>query len=166
MNILGIDPGFGIIGFGFIRADGHVHTAGKYGVIRTESGIPFEQRLLSIEQDIVQLIENFKPDVMAIEELYFNQNITTGIQVAEARGVLLLTAARAELPIYEYNPATIKMTVTGYGKAEKKQVIAMVRQLLRLPAPPKPDDAADALAVALCHAYHAPMAKAIQNTTS
>jgi crossover junction endodeoxyribonuclease RuvC len=163
MLIMGVDPGYGTLGFGFVKRErnGSI-TPVKYGVVRTAPGKPLQQRLLTIEADFNELFTMFKPDVMAIEELFFNKNITTGIQVAHARGVVLLSAAHYSVPVCEYNPAQVKMTVTGYGKATKQQVVTMTQKLLNLPKPPKPDDAADALAVAYCHASMVPMLEALE----
>jgi crossover junction endodeoxyribonuclease RuvC len=167
MLILGVDPGYGTLGFGFVRRDGAGGvTPVKYGVVRTMPGKPLQERLLSIEADFNELFSRFKPDILAIEELFFNKNITTGIQVAHARGVVLLSAAHYNIPVCEYNPAQVKMTVTGYGKATKKQVAVMTQKLLNLPEPPRPDDAADALAVAYCHANMAPMLAALSRINS
>lgn len=152
MVILGIDPGFAIVGFGVLRSEGGKQTMQACGAITTPAGIPLPTRLLQIENDMAQLFATFHPDAMAIEELFFTNNITTGIGVAQARGVILTAAERAGVPIYEYTPSEVKMAVTGYGKAEKRQVMDMVKRLLNLKAVPKPDDAADAVAIALCHA--------------
>ena len=152
MVILGIDPGYAIVGFGLLSSDRGDTRFIRCGAITTEAGIPMPQRLLRIAEDLEELIRQFKPDVMAIEELFFNQNVTTGIGVAQARGVIVMTAARLGVPIMEYNPSQVKQAVAGYGKAEKKQVMEMTKKLLRLSAVPKPDDAADAVAIALCHA--------------
>ncbi len=151
MRILGIDPGFAIVGWGIIdSARGNIRPV-AYGAITTPAHTSLESRLLTIQQDLESLIEKYKPDEMAIEELFFNTNITTGIAVAEARGVILCTAHRLGLKISEYTPLQVKQAVVGYGKAEKHQVISMVTSLLKLPKPPKPDDAADAVAIAICH---------------
>lgn len=152
MIILGIDPGYAIVGFGILSAEKGGQRLVRCGAINTEAGVPMPQRLLRIAEDLEELITRFQPDVMAIEELYFNQNITTGIGVAQARGVIVMTAAKLGVPIAEYNPSQVKQAVVGYGKAEKRQVMEMTKRLLRLPAVPKPDDAADAVAIALCHA--------------
>ena len=122
------------------------------GAINTSAGVRLSARLLQIQTDLQELIEQFKPDALAIEELFFNNNVTTGIGVAQARGVILATAEKLGLPIYEYNPSQVKIAVVGYGKAEKRQVMDMTKRLLGLSAVPKPDDAADAVAIALCHA--------------
>ena len=155
MIILGIDPGVATIGFGLIRAERGKNTLLRYGVITTPPGIPLSSRLLQIASDLEQLILQFKPDVMAVEELFFNQNVTTGIGVAQARGVILMTAEKLGVPIYEYTPSQVKQAVVGYGKAEKHQVMDMTKRILGLKSAPKPDDAADAVAIALCHARSA-----------
>ena len=152
MIVLGIDPGVATIGFGVIRAERQKNTLIQYGVITTPPGIPLSNRLLQISNDMEELIRTFHPDEMAVEELFFTKNITTGIAVAHGRGVILLAAEKLGVPIFEYSPSQVKQAVVGYGKAEKRQVMDMTRRLLGLAAPPKPDDAADAVAVALCHA--------------
>lgn len=153
MIILGIDPGVATIGFGVIRAQRGKNTLIQYGVITTPPGIPLSSRLLQISNDMEELIHTFHPDEMAVEELFFSKNITTGIAVAHGRGVILLAAEKLGVPIFEYTPMQVKQAVTGYGKAVKKQVQEMTRMLLSLPAVPKPDDTADALAMAItfCH---------------
>ena len=151
MYILGIDPGFAIVGWGIIESvRGNVRPV-AYGAITTPAHTPIESRLLTIQKDLEAIIEKYKPDEMAVEELFFNTNITTGIAVAEARGVIICTAHRLGVKVNEYTPLQVKQAVVGYGKAEKQQVIAMVTALLKLQKPPKPDDTADALAIALCH---------------
>ena len=152
MLILGIDPGFAIVGFGLVEADCGRQRLVQCGAITTPAGEPLPARLLRIADDMELLLEQFKPQAMAVEELFFNNNITTGIGVAQARGVILLAAERRNIPIYEYSPSQVKQAVVGYGKAEKRQVMDMTRRLLNLNAVPKPDDAADAVAIALCHA--------------
>ena len=152
MLILGIDPGFAIVGFGLVESSGGRTRMLQCGAITTPAGEPLPATLLQISEDMDQLLEQFRPDAMAIEELFFNNNITTGIGVAQARGVLLLAAERHRVPIYEYTPSQVKQAVVGYGKAEKRQVMDMTKRLLSLKAVPKPDDAADAVAIALCHA--------------
>lgn len=152
MRILGIDPGIATIGFGLVDADrGHANML-TYGAITTPAGLPLSKRLYQIDRDMDELIRQLKPDVIAVEELFFNTNITTGIAVAHGRGVLLCAAERCGIPLYEYTPSQVKLAVTGYGKAEKRQVMDMTRRLLKLKSIPRPDDAADALALALCHA--------------
>lgn len=152
MVILGIDPGLATVGWGIIESVRGNKRAIAYGAITTPAHTDIESRLLMIQQDLEQIIEKYKPDEMAIEELFFNTNITTGIAVAEARGVILCTAHRMGVAISEYTPLQVKQAVVGYGKAEKRQVIAMVTSILKLPSPPKPDDTADAVAIAICHA--------------
>ena len=152
MRILGIDPGIATIGFGLVEADKGNASMLSYGAITTPAGLPLSKRLYQIDRDMEELIAQLKPDVIAVEELFFNTNITTGISVAHGRGVLLCAAERCGIPLYEYTPSQVKLAVTGYGKAEKRQVMDMTRRLLKLNAVPKPDDAADALALALCHA--------------
>ena len=152
MRILGIDPGIATIGFGLVESNkGRVGML-NYGIISTPAGLPLSKRLYQIDRDMEELIATLKPDVIAIEELFFNTNITTGIAVAHGRGVLLCAAERCGIPLYEYTPSQVKLAVTGYGKAEKRQVMDMTRRLLKLETIPRPDDAADALALALCHA--------------
>lgn len=153
MRILGIDPGLAIVGWGVIDYEKSKFRTVAYGSLQTPAGIPTERRLAMIYDGMKQLIEKYSPEVMSIEELFFSTNVTTGIRVAEARGVLLLAAEQAGIPMHEYSPPQIKQAVVGYGKAEKKQVIAMVTTLLGLKEPPKPDDTADALAIAICHAH-------------
>ncbi|MDF2838581.1 MAG: Crossover junction endodeoxyribonuclease RuvC [Evtepia sp.] len=155
MIVLGIDPGFAIIGFGVLQTERGENRLCRCGVITTQSGIPMPRRLLQIGEDLHALITHFKPDVMAVEELFFNTNVTTGIGVAQARGVILFTAEKLSVPVFEYTPLQVKQAVAGYGRAEKKQVMEMTQRLLHLPEIPKPDDAADAVAVALCHARSA-----------
>lgn len=152
MLILGVDPGFATIGFALLQKETGGQRLLNCGVITTPAGRPLPARLLQISQDMQQLLTQFRPDAMAIEELFFTNNITTGIGVAQARGVLLTEAERQGVPIYEYSPSQVKIAVTGYGKAEKRQVMEMTKRLLRLTSVPRPDDAADAAAIALCHA--------------
>lgn len=150
--ILGIDPGYAIVGFGLVESWGPKQKLVACGAINTPAGVRLSARLWQIANDLEELICRFKPDALAIEELFFNNNVTTGIGVAQARGVILMTAEKMGLPIYEYNPSQVKQAVVGYGKAEKHQVMDMTKRLLGLSAVPKPDDAADAVAIALCHA--------------
>ncbi len=153
MIILGIDPGLAIVGWGVIEYRNSKFRTVAYGSIQTPAGMRTEERLSAIFDGMNELIEKYRPDAMAVEELFFNTNVTTGIRVAEARGVILLAAERAGIPMQEYTPMQVKQAVTGYGKAEKRQVITMVTMLLSLQKPPKPDDTADALAIAICHAH-------------
>ena len=152
MVILGIDPGFAIVGFGAVETERGSQRMLRCGAIRTSAGLPLPTRLLQISDDMDALLETFRPDAMAVEELFFTNNVTTGIGVAQARGVILLSAQRRGVPIFEYSPSAVKLAVAGYGKAEKKQVMEMTKRLLGLRSVPKPDDAADAVAIALCHA--------------
>ena len=152
MKILGIDPGYGLTGFGLIEAQrGQFHLL-RCGAITTPAGMDFSARLEIIYEDMKQLLEVAKPDVVAIEELFFGQNVTTGIGVAQSRGVILLAIQQAGVPIFQYKPMQVKQAVVGYGNATKHQVQDMTKRLLGLSAMPKPDDAADAIAIALCHA--------------
>ena len=152
MRILGIDPGYGITGFGLVQADRSQFSLLRCGAITTPAGMDFSARLEMIYEDMKQLLEAAKPDAVAIEELFFGQNVTTGIGVAQSRGVILLAIRQAGLPIFSYKPMQVKQAVVGYGNATKHQVQDMTKRLLRLQALPKPDDAADAIAIALCHA--------------
>lgn len=151
MVILGIDPGVATIGFGVIRAERGKNTLLQYGVITTPAGIPLSRRLVQISEDMEQLIRQFQPDEMAVEELFFSKNITTGIAVAHGRGVILLAAEKLGVPVFEYTPMQVKQAVVGYGAAQKRQVMLMTQRLLGMKEVPKPDDAADALAIAICH---------------
>ena len=151
MRILGIDPGLAIVGWAVIETFRGNSRPIAFGAIRTPAHTLIESRLAIIESDLNEIIDKYSPDEMAVEELFFTNNITTGIRVAEARGIVLLCGEQKGVRIAEYTPMQVKQAVVGYGKAEKKQVIAMVTSLLKLPAPPKPDDTADALAIAICH---------------
>ena len=155
MVILGIDPGVATIGFGVVRAERGKNTLLQYGVITTPAGIPLSQRLVQISEDMEQLIRQFKPDEIAVEELFFSKNITTGIAVAHGRGVILLAAEKLGVPVFEYTPMQVKQAVVGYGAAQKRQVMLMTQRLLGMKEVPKPDDAADALAIAICHSRSA-----------
>ena len=155
MIILGIDPGYGIVGWGIIEKKGYQFRPVAFGAIKTPAKTDLAYRLDIIYDELNQIIETYHPDAMAVEELFFNTNTTTGIMVAEARGVILLSAFRHGLKIGEYTPLQVKQAVVGYGRAEKRQVIAMVTSLLGLKEAPKPDDTADALAIALCHGQSA-----------
>jgi len=152
MRILGIDPGIATIGFGVLDYDKKGCKLVNCGVITTPAHTSLSSRLELIYDDMSELIKLFKPDSASIEELFFNTNITTGISVAHGRGVILLACRKAGLRVYEYTPLQVKQAVVGYGRAEKSQIMDMVKRICRLPAPPKPDDAADAVALALCHA--------------
>ena len=155
MRILGIDPGIAIVGFGLIESNRGSVRMLQYDAVTTEAGLPLATRLVQIENDMTALIAQLKPDEIAVEELFFSKNITTGIAVAHGRGVILCTAERLGVPIFEYTPMQVKQAVAGYGLADKKQVMDMTKRLLKLKAVPKPDDAADALAIAICHARSA-----------
>lgn len=152
LRILGIDPGLATVGFSIVDVEKSGMRLVTCGVISTPAHTSLSSRLDRIFEDMNDLISSFSPDVMSIEELFFNTNITTGIAVAHARGVILLSAYRAGVQVFEYTPLQVKQAVVGYGRAEKNQVIDMVRRILALPAAPKPDDAADAVALAICHA--------------
>ena len=155
MRILGIDPGYGITGFGIIDTDRGQSRLVQCGAITTPAGMDFSARLEIIYEDMRKLLEVAKPDAVAIEELFFGQNVTTGIGVAQARGVVLLAIRQAGLEVTSYKPMQVKQAVVGYGNATKHQVQDMTKRLLGLSAMPKPDDAADAIAIALCHARSA-----------
>lgn len=150
MRILGIDPGTGILGFGVVDVERSNTTFVDAGVVRTPVNQEDSERLFTIYHDLEQIIDEHKPDVMAVEKLFFIRNITTAMSVSQARGVVLLLGKQKKLQLYEYTPLQIKQAVTGYGKADKKQIQEMVKIILKLPQIPKPDDAADALAAAIC----------------
>lgn len=155
MIILGIDPGYAIVGYGAIQfAQGRFAPVG-YGAIITQAEDEFSRRLEIIYDGMEEMLKCCKPDALSIEKLYFQNNQKTAIGVAEARGIILLAARKAGVPIFEYTPLQVKMAVTGYGQAHKPQVMEMTRRLLKLPEVPKPDDTADALAIAICHAHAA-----------
>lgn len=151
MRILGIDPGYATIGFGVLESARGACRLLQYGTITTPADLDFSQRLLMIYKDMTRLLEAVEPDEVAIEELFWGHNVTTGIGVSHGRGVILLTIAQKELPLYEYTPMQIKQAVVGYGAATKRQVMDMTRRLLKMEKVARPDDAADAIAVALCH---------------
>ena len=153
MRILGIDPGIAIVGFGLIDADRGRTQLLNYGAITTPAGLPLARRLVQIEQDTEALIAQLKPDAIAVEELFFSNNITTGIAVAHGRGIILCTAEKSGVPLYEYTPMQVKQAITGYGKAVKKQIQEMTRIMLHLESVPKPDDTADALGMAIAHCH-------------
>jgi len=155
LSILGIDTGVAIVGFGIIESQQNTQTLVRCGVITTPAHTQLSYRLNSIYMDLRELIEVFKPDAIAVEELFFNTNLTTGISVAQARGVILLACYQSGIPVFEYTPLQVKQAVVGYGRAEKNQVMDMVKRILKLQDIPKPDDAADACAIALCHARSA-----------
>lgn len=153
MKILGLDPGFATVGFGIITKTGSKLSLNQYGTFSTKAETPFPERLLDIETQLSELLKSEKPVSVGIEELFFNTNQKTALKVAQARGVLLATIARHQIPIQSYTPMQVKLGVSGYGGADKRQVQEMVKRLLYLEEIPKPDDAADALAIAICHAH-------------
>ena len=153
VRIIGIDPGYAIVGYGVVDCDGYNFKTVGYGAITTSSGAPFPSRLDDIYTDMNTLLKRYTPDVMSIERLYFNTNTTTAIDVAQARGVILLSAKQNGVKIFEYTPLQVKQSITGYGKAEKRQVMEMIKSFLNLKSVPKPDDTADALALAVCHGH-------------
>ena len=151
MKVLGIDPGYATTGFGLLRAERGQYGLLQYGVITTDKELTFAQRLDVLSQDMVRLLEVTAPDAVAVEELFWGHNITTGIGVSHGRGVILLAIAQSGIPLFEYTPMQVKQAVVGYGKAEKRQVMLMTQRLLHMKEIPRPDDAADALALAICH---------------
>ncbi len=154
MRILGIDPGYAIVGYGVLDYNKNRFSVVGYGAITTKAHTPLEDRLLDIYNDVITVIEKYNPDEISIEKLYFNTNSTTAIAVAQARGVIVLAARQKGIKINEYTPLQVKQAVTGYGRAEKHQVMEMVKSLLNLEKIPKPDDTADALAIAICHGHY------------
>ena len=155
LKILGIDPGYATTGFGLIDAERGSYRLLQYGTVTTPADLRFEDRLCMLFDDMTRLLEVTKPDAVAVEELFWGHNITTGIGVSHGRGVILLAIAKAGVPLFEYTPMQVKQAVVGYGKAEKHQVMDMTRRLLKMEKMPRPDDAADAIAIALCHARSA-----------
>ena len=155
MVILGIDPGYATTGFGLISSEQGKYTLLQYGTVTTPPELTFPQRLNMLFEDITRLLEVTKPEAVAVEELFWGHNITTGIGVSHGRGVILLAIERAGVPLFEYTPMQVKQAVVGYGKAEKRQVMDMTRRFLHMEKMPRPDDAADAIAIALCHARSA-----------
>ncbi len=153
MRIIGIDPGYAIVGFGVIDYNSNKFKALRYGAITTKSHTDFSDRLGEIYDDLTQVISEENPDYLSLESLFFTSNQKTAMAVAQARGVILLAAKKLQVPVFEYTPMQVKQSVSGYGKATKKQVQEMTRRILNLQSIPKPDDAADALAIAVCHAY-------------
>ncbi len=154
MRILGIDPGYAIVGYGVVDYAKNRFSVTGYGAITTKANTPFPDRLSVIYSDMCEIIDKYKPDRLSIEKLYFNTNSTTAIDVAQARGVIVLAAKHKGVEIFEYTPLQVKQAVTGYGRAEKHQVMEMVKSLLSLKAVPKPDDTADALAIAICDGHY------------
>ena len=162
MRILGIDPGYAIMGYGVIDKKGNKFSVSGYGAITTEANTPMEVRLEHIFDELNTIIKEYKPDVLAIEELFFNTNAKTAIHVGEARGIAILAAVKGGLEVEEYTPLQIKQALVGYGRAEKKQVQIMVKTILNLKGIPKPDDTADALAAAICHGHSADTRKRLK----
>jgi len=152
-RVLGCDPGLAITGYGILDSDGQQLAPIAYGVVRTKAGLDEPARLLDLYRQTVEIVEQYQPDVAAVEKLFFSTNVRTAMMVSQARGVLLLSLAEAGIPIWEYTPLQIKQAVTGYGQADKSQIQEMVRLLLNLNEIPRPDDAADALAVSICHLH-------------
>ena len=153
MRILGIDPGYVIMGYGVLDYNGNRFKTVGYGSVETEAGLPMPERLKLLYDGLTEIIQKYEPDEVSIEELFFNRNVTTAIGVGEARGVAMLACVEGGLVVSEYTPMQIKQALVGYGKAEKAQVQMMVKTILNLPEVPKPDDTADAVAAAICHAH-------------
>mgnify|MGYP006308343719 CR=1 FL=1 len=164
MLVLGIDPGLAITGYGLVRKDGGGLQAIAYGVVRTPGKRPLAERLQKLYRELVTLIEKYQPDESAVEKLFFSRNVRTAMQVGQARGVALLALAEAGLEVVEYTPLTIKEATTGFGNADKSQMQNMVKMLLSLDEIPRPDDAADALAVAICHLHSVRLNRALRNS--
>ena len=152
MLVLGFDPGIAILGYGLIKQDGYNLKAIEYGVITTQACAEMPGRLVKLFSNVTLLIDKYKPDAVAIEEIFFSKNTKTAISISHARGVVMLAPSISGIPVYEYTPLQVKQAITGYGRAQKQQMQQMVKLLLNLKEIPKPDDAADALAVAICHA--------------
>lgn len=163
MVILGIDPGYAIVGYGLLDYKNNRFGIVDYGAITTEAGMPFNRRLEIIYDGLCELIEKYKPSAMSIEKLFYNNNAKTVIDVSQARGVIMLAAQKNRIPVFEYTPLQVKQSVVGYGRAEKKQVQEMTRKILCLEKVPKPDDTADALAMAICHAHTSGSSSTLQN---
>ncbi len=153
MIIIGVDPGYAIVGIGVVEYKGSKFRPLEYGAITTPAGMPTADRLKIIYDDMTKYIDKYSPDAVAIEELFFNSNQKTAINVAQARGVILVSVRNRNIPLYEYTPLQVKQSVTGYGRADKNQIQQMVKMILHLNVIPKPDDAADGLALAICHAH-------------
>ena len=153
MRVLGIDPGYAIVGWGVVDYEGNRFTPVDFGAVTTAAGVDFEKRLEQVYRGVTEVFEKYRPQALSVEKLFYQHNQTTVIGVAEARGVILLAAAQAGVPVFEYTPMQVKQSVSGYGMAVKKQVQEMTRILLHLPAVPKPDDTADALAMAITHCH-------------
>ena len=153
MTIVGIDPGYAIVGYGAVEFKSNAFKTLEYGAVTTPAGMSFDKRLAVIDREITELMARRKPDSIAVEKLFFNTNQKTAIDVAQARGVMIVAAARLGIPVFEYTPLQVKTAVVGYGRAEKEQVQEMTRIILGLDKVPRPDDVADALAIAICHSH-------------
>lgn len=153
MIIMGIDPGFAITGYGIVKYEGNKFSPLEYGAVVTKASEQFAQRLVKLENELEAVIRKYKPDAISVEELFFNKNIKTAIMAAHGRGIALAAAARSGAEVFEYTPLQVKQAVVGYGRADKAQVQQMVKAILNLPCIPKPDDVADALAIAVCHGH-------------
>lgn len=151
MRILGIDPGIAIVGYGIVDKEGNRYKTVAYDAVTTRAHTPLEERLEKVYNGVVEIIKTYKPDVMSIEELFFNNNAKTALTVGQARGVIILAAVQNRIPVYEYTPLQVKQALTGYGRASKTQIQQMMKSILGLTEIPKPDDVADALAIAVCH---------------
>lgn len=151
MRILGIDPGIAIVGYGVVDKEGNRYKTIAYDAVTTKAHTPLEDRLEKVYSGVVEIIKEFKPDAMSIEELFFNNNAKTALTVGQARGVIILAAVQNHIPVYEYTPLQVKQALTGYGRASKTQIQQMMKSMLGLTEVPKPDDVADALAIAVCH---------------
>ena len=158
MIIMGIDPGFAITGYGIVKYEGNKFSPLEYGAVTTKASVPFAQRLLQLDSKLTEIIEKYRPEAISVEELFFNKNIKTAIMAAHGRGIALAAASRSGAEVFEYTPLQVKQAVVGYGRADKAQVQQMVNVILNLPGIPKPDDVADALAVAICHGHSCRMA--------
>ena len=154
MRILGIDPGYAIVGYGILDYESNHFKTVDYGAILTTAKTPFCDRIEKIFDELCEIIRKYRIDALSIEKLYFNSNTTTAIDVAQARGVILLAAKKFKVPVFEYTPLQVKQAVTGYGRAEKQQIMELTKILLKLDKLPKPDDTADALAIAICHGHN------------
>ena len=153
MIVLGIDPGYAIVGVGVVEYKNSHFSLVNYGAITTDAGVPFNRRLEIIYDELTEIIEKYKPDAMSVEKLFYNSNAKTVIDVSQARGVIMLAAQKTNTPVFEYTPLQVKQSVVGYGRADKKQVQEMTKRILNLEKVPKPDDTADAIAMAICHAH-------------
>ena len=163
MIILGIDPGYAIVGYGVIDYRNNHFSVIDYGAILTDAGTPFNERLEKIYDDLSALLEKYKPEAMSVEKVFYNSNAKTVIDVSQARGVIMLAAQKSRVPVFEYTPLQVKQSVVGYGRAEKKQIQEMTKRILSLEKVPKPDDTADALAMAICHAHSSGSLSAMGN---